>query len=431
MEAKTKLEELLNSKPRRKLQTPAKKVWLHRLEQVLKLAGDTGSILSSLQQKPNLINYIGLAFKTLSTALSIRSEYKSWKKRYPYYAFNDSDKWELIPPEYKGNAVDLSDELEVLEEHWNGAAESSRPIIVKIKGEVIGWTSADENPDNVEHGPYLLKIRKDQTISAIGKAMWEKIGTRYATFTYSGIMSDPETEKHNLPLTKPFQDILENIKKYLNHRITRSILIQGAPGTGKSCGAMGLVKALNFSSLRIDLGVLCKNDNNLDILKIIIMVRSVNPEVVIIDDLDRVGSNINILNMLQELNKNCKLIIGTANFPENMIGAMLRPERFDEIVKIEHLDRKTVEEMVYVGDDILFGIDSGLIDQLLKLPIVYITEFIKRKKVLGMDEAKKSLPELMKRADILATSDSLKTNQTTVPVSPTSVLTKVTTNNEL
>jgi SpoVK/Ycf46/Vps4 family AAA+-type ATPase len=73
----------------------------------------------------------------------------------------------------------------------------------------------------------------------------------------------------------------------------------------------------------------------------------------------------------------------------DMIGALLRPGRFDEVVTFDSLDRELLVE--------LLGTDADLADQLEGLPIAYVREFVARLRVLGRNAALEELAELTER----------------------------------
>lgn len=78
-----------------------------------------------------------------------------------------------------------------------------------------------------------------------------------------------------------------------------------------------------------------------------------------------------------------------------MLGALLRPGRFDDIVTFDTLDRELLAE--------LLGPHADLADRLQDLPIAYVREFIARLSVLGRDAALNELEELAARVRAAAT----------------------------
>jgi SpoVK/Ycf46/Vps4 family AAA+-type ATPase len=109
----------------------------------------------------------------------------------------------------------------------------------------------------------------------------------------------------------------------------------------------------------------------------------------ILDDLDRVHAGGELLHFLELAARRCKLLIASANCADNMMGAALRPGRFDDVVRVERLDREVLRR--------LLGSDEDLCERLSTLPVAYLAEFLKRRRVLGRAVALAELEELSAR----------------------------------
>jgi hypothetical protein len=72
-----------------------------------------------------------------------------------------------------------------------------------------------------------------------------------------------------------------------------------------------------------------------------------------------------------------------------MLGAALRPGRFDEVVKVDRLDARLLRSLV--------GDDEELAERVRDLPVAYVAELVKRRDVLGRDRALAELDELCAR----------------------------------
>jgi SpoVK/Ycf46/Vps4 family AAA+-type ATPase len=109
----------------------------------------------------------------------------------------------------------------------------------------------------------------------------------------------------------------------------------------------------------------------------------------ILDDLDRVEVGGELLAFLELAARTCRLVLASANRPHKMMGASLRPGRFDEVVAFERLDPDVLRQ--------LLAADADLFDRLAPLPAAYVAEFLKRRRVLGRDRAVAEIEELESR----------------------------------
>lgn len=247
-----------------------------------------------------------------------------------------------------------------------------------------------------------LMIRADQhkrALKAIGNLVWGSYGTNHLTTSHF-IRREYERQA-NIEFTEDLfgADILqseiadkiaENTKKFLSVKEieTRAILLYGPPGTGKSTAARYISHILDFRSLRVNFSMLQETPTLVQCLDIL------RPDMIIIDDIDRSPGDGYLLEALELLRKRTRVIIASANYPKKLDYAVLRPGRFDEAIKITTLDEKVIRRTI--GE----GLTEEQYETLGKLPIAYINEFALRRKVLGEEEAAKSVKELYDRVEM-------------------------------
>ena len=82
-------------------------------------------------------------------------------------------------------------------------------------------------------------------------------------------------------------------------------------------------------------------------------------------------------------------LIASANVADEIIPALLRPGRFDEIIVVDSTPEEVTRKIL--------GEFSSSFDDVKDLPIAYINEFKDLAKVMGHDYAKQVLPGLRER----------------------------------
>ena len=171
------------------------------------------------------------------------------------------------------------------------------------------------------------------------------------------------------------------IKDCLKKGIGRSILFYGVPGTGKTSLSSSIIKELGFRTLKFRYS----SGYDFNIFKFVI--QSFDIEAVFIDDFDTASEATDLLEFLEFLKKNVKLVICVANVVDEFHPAILRPDRIDEIIKIDHLELETVK--------VLMGkLYKGYGPRVKKWPVAYIQEFVRREKI-----GKQSLADAFKELD--------------------------------
>ena len=172
----------------------------------------------------------------------------------------------------------------------------------------------------------------------------------------------------------------------------RSYLLVGPPGTGKSAAIAYLSRELGLSSLRVDLTALARHHYHAEVsvaASLETLLELLRPDLMVIDDLDRVTTGGAMLHFLERASRTCKVVMASANCADKMMGAALRPGRFDDIIRVDRLDPEVLAE--------LLGDDRELAERLAEAPVAYVAEFVKRRAVLGRERAVEELAELLER----------------------------------
>lgn len=374
--------------------------WL-RFERYLELASEAGSIAMSLRDKPTRLDWLAVGARALGLGAKIRAESARARAADPWEFFTDGDvggptpKWIEVPEEFRKLVFQYVTEAEREESCWDGRIGADRVWLGRVGDEVVGWL---QNPaGDVVDGPYILAERERETFDAIGERLWRRLACDSAAYTRDGLVADHVSLDGVIP-SAVMTELRDRIDKFLRAGVSRSFLFAGPPGTGKSVCIRYLAGALGLTSLRVDLAVLSDHygyhgdaaiTNSVETL-----AKLLKPDMMILDDIDRVRSSGRLLHFLEFAAREFKLVLASANCTEKMMGAALRPGRFDEVVTIDKLDRRVLESLVA-------GCDESMLEKLQAMPIAYVAEFVKRREVLGHDHAAAELDELVRRLAVV------------------------------
>lgn len=181
------------------------------------------------------------------------------------------------------------------------------------------------------------------------------------------------------------------LRKCLEQGVNRTVLFYGPPGSGKTTVTRTLCDLLELRSLRVrvediaDLGSEVLAD----------MIKIIEPDVVIFDDLDRALSQVALLETLENLHKTVRFVFATVNDIYCLEPALLRPGRFDELIEVTKLDPSAVKMLL--GE---FATDSY--EVVKDWPVAFINEYCIRRRLLGKEKALAALEDLQKRVERLS-----------------------------
>lgn len=233
------------------------------------------------------------------------------------------------------------------------------------------------------------KSAKVNIINIISAKIWNKFNSKNLKIVrliernnhYYDLIIDEDTS--SLP-SSVGNEIVNEIKSFSDANIHRTILLLGPPGTGKSTAIKYVTHKLNFSSLRISNEVI---EN--DILQLIEIIR---PNILIIDDFDRILKQSLLLDFMTDLKKASKVFLISCNFFNQLDPAMKRPGRIDNIYYVEKLDVQAI-------NNILGEYANQAPEMIYNWPVAYIQEYANRCKYLGPEKAADSMIELQSRID--------------------------------
>lgn len=175
------------------------------------------------------------------------------------------------------------------------------------------------------------------------------------------------------------------IKKCNEQLICRSILFYGPPGTGKTTLSQTIADKLGYKTLKV-------NINDLDINEIKFLIQRFKFEAIIMDDFDQIKESALMLDFLEEIRLNVKVIIATANTLKDFNSAIIRPGRFDQIVLVDKLDEQIIKQS-------LGNLSEYYFEKVKHWPIAYINELKIRNITYPLDNIENHFLELNKRVN--------------------------------
>jgi len=364
-----------------------------RWERYLALASEAGSIAMNIGERPTRVQLVGLGLRAVGVAVKLRGERRRMNARDPWNYFESAGQvraWIAIPEEFHAMVLQHVSAVDVDRDHWDGEEDSHRVYLGAIGGERIGWIG-DSDGEPV-CGPFVRAERERETYRALGALIWLRAGTRQVAFGRGGLCPDPLACDPALA-GEQVRELGERLARFRARGMRRSCLLVGPPGTGKSTGIRYLAARLGLSSLRVDLAALSRQGavriDDQAPLWLEALLKLLEPELLILDDLDRVQCGGELLHFLELAATTCEVVLASANGTEAMLGAALRPGRFDEVVKVDRLDARLLRSLV--------GDDEELAERVRDLPVAYVAELVKRRDVLGRDRALAELDELCAR----------------------------------
>jgi DNA replication protein DnaC len=287
-----------------------------------------------------------------------------FEKAYPEYIIYEPYSWSKDMDEGSIQYVRASD---------NELTNSVRPRVFVKDDIAILWSGGDMWAD---------KDCVDKVYEMIRELAWVQLQNRAEQVILHNSYQIQPLASEDLIASKKAQEVSDYLARYLNKGYNRSILFYGPPGTGKSNIVKNVAKNLARTCFRIKMRDAASNWN-----VILNWLRVMRPDIVMIEDIDHDdvdGSS--ILNVLENVTKYSKLLLATANQVSKLNDAMVRPERFDELIEITRM-----EEEVLLG---IVGGDQEILEIVRDFPIASTLEFMKRVDVIGKAEAIRTMDDI-------------------------------------
>jgi hypothetical protein len=207
----------------------------------------------------------------------------------------DGDEWSVpYPAEFNQTIIDVM-------RSYPCRSQTTTRVGTRLNSTVVGgctvsWLASQSLfGTRMNEQVYVETKRLDEARAEIRRVLWEHFSDKSIVFKRrprdargDGFCFTFEQDEDVKPLHSGYaQQMAGYLKRALDGGVTRSLLLWGEPGTGKSCLARAVIDILGLRCLRLrveDLGHL-KNSTLSDAIKIF------GPDAVIIDDLDRLPRN--------------------------------------------------------------------------------------------------------------------------------------------
>lgn len=178
------------------------------------------------------------------------------------------------------------------------------------------------------------------------------------------------------------QHLTDRCRKFNSAKYARGVLFYGEPGTGKTSLARALAVTVgNGRTVRISPEAMasCSYASRL-----IPLIELLQPTVLLLDDMDRSDTSSSLLAQLE--GRRVPIVIGTVNAVRKIDPALLRPGRFDEVVKVEVPDGPWRRAIVdHYSEKFGIQIDDKYVAQMAGLAPAEILELVKIAGIIGLD----------------------------------------------
>lgn len=356
--------------------------WIRGIRHVDSFLSKASSVLDTvneLGEDPKVRNYIGVGTKIMRMGLSspIIDPFKESKLD-----------WLNLPTAYEEAVTKLISTHCPLKESFDpGGADNQKYFLYDLYGIPVLICKKWEEPRVFKGGD------KDKFQDNLARLIQEKVSDgKWVQLEMTGNYNSCRCIfsggiQGAIHPSERAEKVTEEVRKYLDKGINRSIIFHGPPGTGKTSLINSVALNIGTRVLSIEVGELARISPS----DILLGINLAKPDVLIINDFDRLNRPSEFLNTLEKVHQNIKLFMVSANRLASIPDAVRRCGRFDQIISITKLDRGIIKLLLNAD------VPPEVFEEVSVWPAAFVAELGNRIAVLGIENIEYFLKELRPR----------------------------------
>jgi hypothetical protein len=369
--------------------------FIRRLGPYLDLVVGLGEAYQELPPKPGVLHWLTLAAKVGSaynefTGKRLEAVHQSpsdWATDY-----FEAEGWTALAPHIWPTMMATLTGSAVVTGYWHGDDQSYVLAEGRVGGWAVRWVQDGLHSRQCVYGPFVRTADVEAVMAHLSTSIWRQTGSRHIRTADQAVLVD-ESFGGEWTATAEIDLLDRRFRPFYDRGIVRSVLLVGLPGSGKSTAIRALVSRLGARSLRIQPSDLVTRPSRTEISGPALLtnvVQMTRPDVLILDDLDRIKVTADVLTFLEAVRLHCRLVVGSCNSDRRLMGAALRPGRFDDVQEFTTNDGPLIAH--------LSGGDPSATARLGRLPVAYARCYHDMATVHGPEAARGLLDELEQRS---------------------------------
>ena len=294
----------------------------------------------------------------------------------------------------------VAEDLPLALHHFDVARERN---VIFERGETRAWrtttTTGEElvavcYHDNTEWDLYLRPgVDRERVFAHLSRMLWRDHKALRLDLRQSRAYGPGEVVVSTIDLTAHnyigrLSSKIEEWAQFARQGIRRAVLLQGKPGSGKSTLCLHAAQELGCRTVLVAAGVF----ELLSVSEWRNLMKILAPQVLILDDIDRVGALAlgSRLEIFEERYCSIPFVFFTSNSIDKIPDAFRRPGRIDQILLVEEPNEAARRRMVRqfgvrLAVEIPEEQEAALQQMILTHSGAHVVEAIKRGKVLGWE----------------------------------------------